>query len=161
MVEQDKTCISCINKIATGAILSQFPEKRHADQVKEWPEKIAVIRSPLDRLISCYSYLTKAEVQDPNKGQGWESFIDLVLTTCDPHWIPQHKLLSWQGGFLPNVFVNFNDLGEWWEQRFQCVLPIVNPSDHLFIDSTYRLDEVEEKYAEDYKLWKKVLFGQE
>lgn len=70
------------------------------------PHRIAFVREPLDRLISCYSYFHahngKERTFFPIEAtETWEAFIDYILEHKDKHWAQQTELV---GGFATSWY---------------------------------------------------------
>lgn len=127
-------------------------------------KKIMWIRSPLERLVSGYSFFKahherggKTDV-DPKHTESWNAWVDNILVAENPHWEPQVNLVSHNGEFLPDVVHRFDDLAETWGYYFRGLLPRINGCVHEPI-TVYREQEISEKYLADSALWGSALLG--
>lgn len=139
----DETVVSSILKNGTSSLVDMFPEKRPPDTIKDFKNRIAVVRHPMDRLISAYSYLFGC-----NSGeQTWENFIDHCLENDNAHWNPQHPQLVYRGDFLPTQIIRLNEIRN--------MFPKINHLNKVKWKKTplYRYSDLVYKYKDDIKMW--------
>lgn len=127
-------------------------------------KRVAFVRHPQERLISCWSFFYMLNDTDQNgrlkdvpksvthKADGspdYEAFIDHVLSVDNMHWHPQALLL----GDTPNRYFRFSDLDNVWQHFFDGHAPNMNKS-RKRATSEYRADELKAKYADDIALFR-------
>jgi hypothetical protein len=127
------------------------------DRIKEFPIRMAFIRDPLDRLSSCFHFFLHTNYPiNGGKVRGYESFIDWALDSDDEHVQPQVELFSryhFQRRFPISKMTEILELltGE--------VIPQANSAPRHEIDQGYRLDDIRERYSEDFDMYSEVLDG--
>ena len=136
-----------------------------------YPERIFFIRDPLQRLESCYSFFVGlARSGVPHSSipvanlDSWELFVDYILDPKneDEHWIPQTETVLYTGDaledkvYVPTKIMRFEDVTKWWPNFFSRRLPHNNQSERL-ITTVYRSKELQEKYANDYAIYDKLV----
>jgi hypothetical protein len=89
----------------------------------------------------------------------WENFIDHTFEHSNEHWNPQVPQLHTQDGrtFVPTVVEPFEMLAERFNHYIDG-LPLTheNKSASIVVDLNYRIDDLREKYAEDFELWEQI-----
>lgn len=130
----------------------------------------AIIRDPLDRLLSAWRFFDKT-TQGPSRFEGirvsdgvtFEDFCEQVLThplhRLDKHFQPQSLLLSDDQGLVPNRLLRFERLSEEWDDlREDTTLPLPPLPHRNQTDKSLRpvtdqvLELVHEKLADDYRV---------
>ena len=118
--------------------------------------RIAWVRDPIERLVSAYSIFHHSHLGLPASITGnWDTFVDYTLQTIDYHWEPQSNLLSLDGEIIPNELYHLRDLQKTWP--FDGLLPWLRGVRHVDVDLSYRRDELDEKYRQDFELCRSVL----
>lgn len=114
------------------------------------------IRHPIARLHSCYRFIKSPIKPDtPKKDRFtdypcYESFVDSVLDgETNRHWDQQIPMVT-NPVFLPTEVHRFEDIHRYIN------IPWLNRSESTEINEGYRLPEIEELYAEDFRLWQSV-----
>lgn len=134
---------------------------------------IAVIREPLDRLLSAWRYFQrgkKTEYYGMNVSEGvtFEAFVEQFfsrpdLSTHNQHFQPQSLLLTDEEGFMVDTILRFENLGDEWARLRQAlarernlILPEIRHVGHT--DKTLRpitpraIELVHQHLADDYRM---------
>lgn len=144
------------------------------DEAMAYPTRVMFVRDPVDRLLSFYAMVLAQELKpnfrfaDSSVGwDGWSSYVDWALTSQNEHVLPQVGLVTTSDGrFAPTVVHPFSRLQEVWETYYRTSIPNVDArAQHMNrspkwakqgVDLTYRMSEIESRYAEDFKLCRQV-----
>ena len=149
-----KIAVALIQKCASSSIRDAIKTDYGAiqlDKVIHVPRRICWVRDPIDRLESAFSYFHHSVYSLPASITGqWESFVDYTFTHNDPHWTPQSELLTHEGVLLPNEVYWLTDLQATWP--FKGLLPWIRGVRHVEVNTSYRRDELDERYSGDYLL---------
>lgn len=164
-----------VNAIATTKKRHQEKNDRPSqDQVAQMACDIVTwIREPFERLVCAFDMFKKGmrKIQfDKYLTPG--EFVELILSgdNCiygepvDHHWIPQTKLHTYQGRFLPTKVHAFDDLNETWPLEFPKIklwhlnssikrMTVAEFMDHL---SPGLVDQLEAYYASDTTLYSEL-----
>ena len=145
--------VALIQKCASSSIRDAVKADYGAiqlDEVIHVPRRLCWVRDPIDRLVSAFSYFHYTPYLPASITGRWQTFVDYTLTHDDPHWTPQVDLLTHDGVLLPNEVYWLKDLQATWP--FLGLLPWIRGVKHVEVDTTYRRDELDAKYAGDYEL---------
>ena len=141
------------NWLGQDAIPVQLNDPRLFDVSR----RVAFIRNPLERLKSAYSlfyWLNDYEVKPKNRGipiGSWDEFVDHILVNEEIHWTQQTTLVE----DVPNVYHRFENIIDHFEKYRPGIFPHNNwTSRRPTVD--YRMDEINEKYSQDLKLWEHI-----
>ena len=112
--------------------------------------RVAFIRDPVDRLLSCYHFFhSRSYDLDMSKIGRWEDFIDWALHSNDEHVLPQSE-------FINNTFNKFAPMASMSALlNFFTGKKIIigNASKrHTTVDETYRDNDIKKRYNADYEL---------
>jgi len=123
------------------------------------PDRIVWLKNTQIRLISNYSFFKVLNENDQHTGipnsehtESWESWIDFILETDDPHWAPQIPQLTHDGEYLGTVTHRFEDINKLWSKYYRGMIPHINGYTHEPVYE-YRRDEINEKYQVDIEKW--------
>lgn len=139
----------CIPKNASTSI------RKHRTDHRFYPLtglKIAVIRHPLDRLVSCFENGQAYAVPD------FKKFCEVIIKLSDDeieaHAKPQHLYLD----PFPDKLILFEDVGKFFEEAGM-PLETANKSDHKEWETYYDEElksKVENRYAEDLRIYNEL-----
>jgi len=110
------------------------------EEVPDHYHKVALVRDPADRLWSCY----KNKVTQPDVHITWKendgdplptypemSFDEFAKLVCDRpddisdrHYRSQSTQLKWNGKFLPNILIRYENLEIDWKITMKKILPV-------------------------------------
>jgi len=163
-------------KVATWAILEAMPGARHAIVSEPGSElRLMVVRHPLDRLVSAWSFFCQADDNiriggEPNLlklgyflGMPFDRFVDICCQTHDQN-VHTHRQIHFKGPHQMDALIPLPHLNEAWEglrDRFP-VLPMTHNhrSDHGPWEAYYThrtRDMAEQVYAPDVALYEQAL----
>ncbi|TDI73851.1 MAG: hypothetical protein E2O82_05050 [Betaproteobacteria bacterium] len=108
--------------------------------------RVTWLRNPLERLKSVFFYRGE---------QNWKQFVDKILTSSDELWNPQVEMLTCDGVYLPTHVERFEDLPIKFKSYIDVDLPHRNASKKFELE-VYREADIEDKYAEDFKMWRSL-----
>jgi len=155
--------MSCLRKVGSVSMQNIIKHKEIEDNksVLDVKQRVFWVRKPIDRLISCYSFFHHLNNTDGNgvrvlsaeNTASWESFIDTILSSKDPHWNPQAEQLKIDNKPIWTIAHKFEDIIKKWGDYLPGLLPWYNACTHLDI-SDYRRGEIESLYREDAELWR-------
>jgi len=154
--------MSCLPKNGSQSLRSKFKSGVVAnEEALNFSTRVVWLREPLDRLVSNYSFFKTINEMDCHRGRpnlqdtdSWESFIDFVLDGNENiHWNPQVEQLTLDGNYLGTVTHKFEDITKLWGTYYRGRIPHMNGCVHE-PTTTYRLAEIEDKYKEDFDLWR-------
>ena len=129
-------------------------------EVLDVPVRVAWVRNPIERLVSAYSFFHylnesgKNGQNTPNKlhTSSWESFIDHILETKNPHWCKQVEALTLNGEYTATISHKFEDIMYLWGNYAKGFLPWQNACTKLPTNE-YRKSDIDSAYSEDIELW--------
>lgn len=128
-------------------------------EAMQYPRRVAVLREPIERLVSGYSFFhelyergSKTGVIEANLVKDWPTYIDHVLSESDPHWAPQVDQLSIDGEYIATETIRMEDLPSFWRSNFSGMIPYINGCVHKPV-SEYRVNDIEKRYKRDIELW--------
>lgn len=136
----------------------------------------AVLRDPIDRLVSTFRYSKKVEKLNGSNALSWVSKFDsideLVANGLSPERISEHYFLRPQAEYLPAkdneklALLDFQDLPDAVESYVKRVLPgrnALSEMPHLRASHSEKAEisaatarKIEELYIKDYELYKKI-----
>lgn len=162
LTDDHKLAMSCIPKNGSTSMRNSIPANKifTNDEVLHIPIRVAWIREPVNRLISCYSFFYYLNQRDQNGRKepsikvtsSWESFVDYALIHPNPHWNPQKPMLTLDDVYIPTITHRFEDIMKLWGNYIPGLLPWQNACTKLPVNA-YREDEIKQFYEEDSKLW--------
>lgn len=159
------TVVAVIQKVGSQSIIQSLPfidggRLVGADEAMCYGQRVAFVRDPMDRLISCFShfywlwktghkndYIDDSIFKEPHQ-QSYQNFIDHILNNSDGHWFPQSSLLMRNGEYAFTVLHSFEDIHKKWPEYASGAIPWINSFTHIQA-APYRLAELETYYQED------------
>lgn len=134
--------------------------------------KIACVRNPFDRLVSCWQQKLQETGQSSipkmegfYHGMPFDEFVEAICNTpddkCDHHFKPQFMHTMYKGAPLWNYLLKFETLGTQWgdlQKRLKGLpdLPHRNASEHDHYSKYYTnelVNKVFQKYADDCNIF--------
>lgn len=134
--------------------------------------KIAFVRNPFDRIISCYknkvlqTHHRSFEKFGINHGDSLDRFIDIISNIDDSkaeqHFRSQHEELFINGYCIPDYIGSFENINVGWKVTQFIVeehcglklpdIPHVNQTDNMEIDvPLYLCEKIKQRYANDFE----------
>lgn len=158
----DNRCVALIRKAGSTSMTHVLTGWVECQDVLHIPMRVAFIREPISRLISCYSFFkelhrrhTQMGPHAPTKSavSSWQSFVDYKLQNDNQHWRSQVAYLTTASRYVPTHTHRFEDIGTLWQEYFNTrFLPTFNATVHQKVDD-YRRGDIIEFYKEDLELW--------
>ena len=96
---------------------STITQKRVLQLREQGMPVIIWFRNPFHRIASAYDIF--------KKNRTFGEFIEHATTVQNTHWLPQTTIHSYEGLFLPNKVIPFDDLNETWTKLMGKPLPIL------------------------------------
>lgn len=157
--------VAVIQKVGSQSIIQALPfidggRLIGAEEAMQYDRRVAFIRDPDERLISCFSHfywLWKNGHQNDyiddsifteSHQQSYRNFVDYVLSNNDGHWFPQSALLIRDGEYMPTILHRFEDIHDKWPRYANGAIPWVNAFTRIEV-SPYRAADIEKYYEED------------
>lgn len=125
------------------------------DTLRLYSHRIAFVRDPLDRLLSTYYlYMQRHYMLDGNPVFDWKEYIDQALISSDEHVVPQNKFINSEY----NIILKLESMSRFMSTiRFSKVPKLNTASREFPVDTSYRLECITEKYADDFLLYQQAL----
>lgn len=163
----EKTLVCAVPKVGSQSIQEALSSVKGyivtPEKALQIEKRIAFVRDPLERLISCFSHFWwlgkrgsknayyPLEIGTDDIQADYERFIDHVLSESDWHWMPQTRLLTHNGQLIPNILHPFEQISERWFDHIGGCLPVVNKWKRLNVE-TYRHQDLLTYYQDDFEL---------
>ncbi len=134
-----------------GSLYPEYAEKVWRPEVKERQLPVRIyIRQPLRRMVSAFRFLSMGPGVLPDDCT-FEQFVDLVLEGIgNMHWLPQ---VAWFDDYNVTEIYQLERIAETWPPDI--VLGHLNrsPDSTPVPEMGYRLNELNDYYAGDLKVW--------
>ena len=173
-IVRNNIAIALVPKCANTSIRSAFGasgKRMSCDEAMAVPRRVFFMREPFERLKSDFRFFnwlydvgseySGVESIKLNKEilSSWDSWTDYILTHPDVHWMPQvEQLKTSDGEFAPNILHKLDDIDKLWGEYFPGLIPTENETVKTEIKNLdYRINDINEYYAEDYKVWHGVI----
>lgn len=119
--------------------------------------RIAFIREPLDRLKSAFHFFKMNNLYRMcDFMRSYEEFVDWSLTAVEEHVLPQSEFLH--GCF--NTLIKMEYMTDVMRELSPFKIDPQNTSErNITYDDSYRIDDIKERYKEDYILYSRALNG--
>lgn len=121
---------------------------------QNYKARIAFVRHPLERIKSAYRHCCTIRGGIPKEIlYKYEKFVDFTFDSTDQHWRPQVEFI--REVMAPNLtgIYPLSRMGQVLKPYLGRVPKKVNESDSIFKTSSYREDDLREKYFEDIELY--------
>jgi hypothetical protein len=146
--------LPAIPKCGQHTLVSLGGVELEFERLRDFPVRIAFVRCPVDRLVSCFSFFHKVGYHLPSiHMDSYEAFVDWALDSDDEHVLPQFQLCS---------FHHFKR--RFPLSRMTEVLGLLtgqsvtkeNPSEHYDVNAAYRLEDIKERYHDDFAVYEEA-----
>lgn len=167
--EKDGIAIAMIPKAGSTSFRNTLNIRQSLTptEASRFSTRVLFIREPFDRLVSSYSffhYLNETRQNGHGGGHypvpndathnGYEAWVDFILETPNPHWMPQIDLT----GNIHTIAHRFDsdNLNKYWKNYWPGRLPDwLNATSHLS-STDYRTDDIALFYKDDIDLYNSV-----
>lgn len=129
------------------------------EEALQFDKRIMFVRDPIERVASGYSHYHDLNSHGPSRDDvprevthnGYERYVDFILSNENPHWMPQMQLT---GGIATNLHkFNCDNIRKWWPMYWSGRQPDwLNACTHLPIND-YRIDDLRAYYIEDARAY--------
>ena len=170
---EDGVAVAAIPKNASSSIDHQYvnAKKLTNKKVMDIPVRVAWIRHPHDRLVSCYScfrsiFEMSGSMPAPKDGSRvkltekslscWDDFVDHVLRVDGIHWRSQVEILSYKGDMVATDTERFDKIDSKWSDYVENEL-LYHDMQYAHLEITdHREGDLKKKYSDDYSLYNDI-----
>jgi len=155
-----ETFIGPVSVLGIPKCGTQTLEKYSVGTIEEgethrFPLRLSFIREPFDRWLSAYFFMaTNGYLLDGVRLSSYEQFVDLALTSDDEHLLPQSRFIE---GSIVNKIMCLNTMSDILCRLTGITVSVENAARREDIDTSYRKDEVMQRYQLDSEMYSGVV----
>lgn len=121
-------------------------------KIRQFPLRVAFIREPFDRFLSAFHFITQNNyLLDGHVIRDYHQFVDIALVSSDEHVLPQSRFID---DF--NTLLDLRDMSGVIYALTGEIITKENTSVRHDFDSSYRKEEIMQRYHDDAIMYKNM-----